>query len=252
MRQESRESTLKKIEQEKSEALAKANREWDLLEALASAGVDVNRWKIFVYQQRDEVWLTFQFNRYSSLDQDKHQPDRELVQQLWTIIPPTPAALFRDGSVSIYRLAEAEAKQQVARDRMAEGQQSSSVLTPVQPIWYRVSNTSHKQEIQLEWRGTFAGQPVRVAVEFSPWQTKLGQVSVNYERYRDGEIKSCLGWSLDGAPAGSRHIRYGSGDHKTPGEPVVYWELTTEVDVQQVIAAGLPTREAMESARRPR
>lgn len=161
--------------------------------------------------------LHFRHQRYSSIAEGK-SPDPALLRQLLAAFPPVDALLWRDGSVSFRPEPETYT--------------NNGEIKEIAPVQFRIQPSEYSRTVDVQWWSTVGERLMRFEVEFPmhEYAAKLGTLNIQYVRmFGRGEIRRIE--SQHFTPAnGASYIRYASGDHKTPGEVIVYWPRDAAID----------------------
>ena len=216
------EEKISKAEAEHAAKLEKMREEFAVL-AMVPESVREN-YSVSAFQQVSygETWITVEARK----SYDREGPAIALtVDALRALAQAFPADTMERGKGTFCSFN---------RSSYFEGERQKrhyTELTSIAPFVLDIDPASFSHRIELEWFSTVNGQQVKVSVRWDVHQMRdvFGAVSVNYDRYKDGEVKTCLGRSFHSAPAmmfggSSPYVQgWAAGDHKTPGRMTAYW-----------------------------
>lgn len=242
---DSKDEALAKLDNDYRQKRAEIETKYLLLQDLPPElrGYD---WRPHIYKLYDRVGtLALSPNRYESLRNGMPDPTLDTARQLAAALPArAPVCLFRDGSsVSVRTSADA------AR---ALDKRPDATVTPIAPLWITVQPSSYDQTIDLQWITEIGVGLVECSIKlplYSDTARKLGSLRLEFEHYSgDGEVSSVRRNEFTIAPAVSvlknakaGAIRYASGDHKTPGHHLIYWDSAdgehADLTVDEILAA---------------
>jgi hypothetical protein len=171
-----------------------------------------------LYGKRGHV--SFHHCRYSSIQRGKN-PDAVLLRKLLERFPAVPVLRYKDGCTSFRPEVQAE------KDAAKNPESGRTVdLYECGPVTVKLEPASYSQSAKFEWVTPIGEELWDMSAEFPLFGVDLGELTLRYKTYPDGEIagvKTCEfrpKWD-------AQRIRWASGDHKTPNSFTLFWDRDT-------------------------
>lgn len=159
-------------------------------------------------------------------------PTLHTVRALWNAFPGVPLARYNDSCVGIRTLADAQMELSRAEARNPE---TNAEVIPISPFWLELDRGTYgRAHVTFHWVATVGHLQMEFRVEQPTTVTDaLGSHVVTYEYAGRGENRRVVGIAsnrFDEKPecrvlgnGRMEQTRYSSGDRKTPGSILLYW-----------------------------
>ncbi len=180
--------------------------------------------------------LHFRYNRYESIRKGP-SPTMADVLRLAEVFPPVDLAVYRDGSVSMRTLEDANRAKEAQDARHVDGE-SDATVTPIAPFWVVFEAASYSGTMAVHFIGRSELGLIEVKVAFpvyGPEARAIGYVDIKRHGNRDTHMEqfnTITSATMVVTPAANvlrdakaQTLNFSlSDDRREPGPRYVYWD----------------------------